>query len=602
MLNSATLRGREHWLKLDDIVPALVTEKLLTPAQGMALREPGLSDDDRHPLVIIGEKGWSVTSDRAKVLDVERLTRWLAEHFGLPYLRIDPLRIDVTRVTDVMSYAYAQRYRILPVAVRDDVVTVASAEPHITAWEEELRGLLKLRFERVISNPLHVERYLREFYSVSHSLSGASNSAHTEQIFQVTNREALVDVAEATGEPEADDRHVVRIVDWLLQFAFEQRASDIHLEPRREEGNVRFRIDGVMHLVHTLPTGVLNAMVSRLKALGRMDVVERRRPQDGRVKTRLPNSHEVELRLSTMPTTFGEKLVMRVFDPEVLVRSTDQLGLIGEELAAWQTLTSAPNGVLVVTGPTGSGKTTTLYSTLKQLARPEINVCTIEDPIEMVDPAINQMAVQSNIGVDFASGIRTLLRQDPDIIMVGEIRDRETADTALQAAMTGHLVLTTLHTNDAPSTITRLLDLGVPPFLLRAALLGVAAQRLVRTLCPGCRQPGELAAEDWAALTAPHRARPPATAWVPVGCDECRHTGYRGRVGIFEIMTVNDSLRQLITPACDTRAIRTEALKSGMRPLRLSGALKVHAGLTTPAEVFSVAPIDDMDVPAGTPS
>jgi general secretion pathway protein E len=588
VLHSANITNQERWITLADVVPALLNDGLLTPAQAMSLREPTAIDDGRHPLVIISEKGWVSAADRKIALDLEKLTRWLADHCGIPYLRIDPLRIDVTTVTDVMSYAYAKRYQILPVSVRDNVVTVASAEPYMAAWEEELSGLLKLSFRWVISNPLSVERYLREFYAVSHSLVGATASATEDQILQVINREALVDVSEATGEPEADDRHVVRIVDWLLQFAFEQRASDIHLEPRRDQGNIRFRIDGVMHLVHSLKTGVMNAMVSRLKSLGRMDVIERRRPQDGRVKTRPPHGHEVELRLSTMPTTFGEKLVMRIFDPEVLVRTTDQLGLAGEELQQWQHLTSAPNGVMIVTGPTGSGKTTTLYSTLKQLARPELNVCTIEDPIEMVDAALNQMAVQPSIGVDFSSGIRTLMRQDPDIIMVGEIRDRETADVALQAAMTGHLVLTTLHTNDAPSSITRLLDLGVAPFLLRAALLGVAAQRLVRTLCPSCRVPGPLDPNEWAALTAPHKARAPKTAYVPVGCDECRHTGFKGRVGIFEIMTLDEHLRNLIVDNCDGQHLRREALKAGMRPLRLSGAAKVHAGITTPSEVFAV--------------
>ena len=284
---------------------------------------------------------------------------------------------------------------------------------------------------------------------------------------------------------------MVRIVDWLLQYAFDQRASDIHLEPRRDDANIRFRIDGRLHLVNQTPTPVLNAVVSRLKALGRLDVVERRRPQDGRIKTKSPHGKEVELRLSTMPTTFGEKLVMRIFDPDVLVKSLADLGFSRHDQKRWETMVSQPHGMIVVTGPTGSGKTTTLYSVLKLLASPEHNICTIEDPIELVDPQFNQMYVQPNIGLDFAAGVRTLLRQDPDIIMVGEIRDGETAQTAIQAALTGHLVLTTLHTNDAATSVTRLLDLGVAPYLIKSSLLGVVAQRLIRTLCPHCKAPAK---------------------------------------------------------------------------------------------------------------
>ena len=381
---------------------------------------------------------------------------------------------------------------------------------------------------------------------------------------------------------------MVRIVDWLLQYAFDQRASDIHLEPRRDDANIRFRIDGRLHLVNQTPTPVLNAVVSRLKALGRLDVVERRRPQDGRIKTKSPHGKEVELRLSTMPTTFGEKLVMRIFDPDVLVKSLADLGFSRHDQKRWETMVSQPHGMIVVTGPTGSGKTTTLYSVLKLLASPEHNICTIEDPIELVDPQFNQMYVQPNIGLDFAAGVRTLLRQDPDIIMVGEIRDGETAQTAIQAALTGHLVLTTLHTNDAATSVTRLLDLGVAPYLIKSSLLGVVAQRLIRTLCPHCKAPGEISREEWMALTAPRRVRRPTWASVAVGCDECRHTGYLGRIGIYEMLVMSDSMRELVTAHAEGPALHKRAISEGMRGLRLSGAEKVKQGLTTPAEVLSV--------------
>ena len=578
-------------LTLSQVVEALRHDGHITENQCNDLISAGSNTQTaRHPLVTVSERRLQSAAEAGVLLDLEWLTRWMAKRSNLEYVRIDPLRVDVMEVTRVIKFAYANRFRILPLAIEGDSVTIASSEPYVTDWIDELEPLLKLEIKHVMANPLAVARYLSDFYSVSHSLSGARVSTMDDPVLKVTNLEQLVDVHGNRGEPDANDSHIIRLVDWLLQFAFEQRASDIHLEPRREDGNIRFRIDGVMHLVHQVPTVILAAMVSRLKALGRMDVVERRRPQDGRVRTRPPQGHEIELRLSTMPTTFGEKLVARIFDPEVLVRSMSELGLVGPELSQWQALTSEPNGMLIVTGPTGCGKTTTLYSALRTLARPELNVCTIEDPIELVDPALNQMAVQPGIGVDFASGIRTLLRQDPDIIMVGEIRDAQTAETALQAAMTGHLVLSTLHTNDAPSSVTRLLDLGIAPFLLRAALLGIVAQRLVRTLCASCKQPVTPDVDEWRVLTSPYQVRVPEHVYQAVGCDECRHTGYKGRIGIFEIMQMNDSLRLLLGGPVDDAALREQARADGMRPLRLSGALKVRAGLTTASEILSVAP------------
>jgi len=379
-------------------------------------------------------------------------------------------------------------------------------------------------------------------------------------------------------------------VDWLLQFAFEQRASDIHIEPRRDLSRVRFRIDGVLHQVHELPTPIVTAITSRLKSLGRMDVADKRRPQDGRIKSKTPGGKEIEMRLSTMPTTFGEKLVLRIFDPQVLNRSFADLGFGDHDLACWNAMVANPHGFILVTGPTGSGKTTTLYSALKQLARPELNVCSIEDPIEMVEPQFNQMQVQPAIDVDFASGVRTLLRQDPDIIMVGEIRDRETAEVAIQAALTGHLVLSTLHTNDAPSAITRMMDIGVQPYLIGATLLGVVAQRLVRTLCPHCKVPGAIDPAGWQTIIAGHDLPPPPTGFLPAGCDECRHTGYLGRSGLYEILTMDAPLRQMIRPSVDSVALREAAIRQGMRTLRLSGAEKIAAGTTTIEEVLTVIP------------
>jgi general secretion pathway protein E len=594
-LNSGRqIPGSEWKLTLEFVLAELINDGLITAAQAreVDIGSGRQSDPSLHPLVRVAAHELQSAKPPRTPLTIERLTRWLGDKAQLPYLRIDPLKIDVAAVTGVIKQAYATRFKILPVAVSGDKVTVATAEPYVREWERELSGMLKLRFERVVANPLDLDRYLAEFYAVSRSIAGASNDRSVSPVSGVGNLEQLVELGK-TGELDANDQHVVRIVDWLLQYAFDQRASDIHLEPRRDTSNIRFRIDGVLHLVHQIPAPVLSAAISRLKALGRLDIIEKRRPQDGRIKTLTPDNKEVELRLSTMPTTFGEKLVMRIFDPEVLVRSLGDLGFSPNEENQWQRMVEQPYGMVLVTGPTGSGKTTTLYSALKRLSKPEVNICTIEDPIELVDPALNQMYVQHQIGLDFATGVRTLLRQDPDIIMVGEIRDEETADTAVQAALTGHLVLSTVHTNDAPSTVTRFVELGVAPYLLKVALIGVVAQRLVRTLCHHCKKPTEITEDQWKSLVAPFQPRRPAKVFIPVGCDECRHTGYLGRIGIYEVMRVSDDLRKMISTDTDSRRMRDAALEGGMLPLRISGAQKVAAGVTTAAEVFAAVQDED---------
>jgi len=471
-------------------------------------------------------------------------------------------------------------------------LTIASCEPFFDSWEQELSRIVNRRIKRVLVNPNDIERYLVEFYGISRSILGAIIDSDETRL-KLHNFEQLVEVGKM-GEPDANDQHIVSIVDWLLQFAFEQRASDIHLEPRREKGKIRFRIDGVLHQVHEFPIILMGAISSRLKSLGRMDVTDRRRPQDGRIKTKTPTGDEVEMRLSTMPTAFGEKLVIRIFDPEMLYKNFSDLGFSQHDVNYWNSMTQNPHGIILVTGPTGSGKTTTLYSALKKLARPEYNICTIEDPIEMVDDQLNQMQVQAKIGVDFAAGVRTLLRQDPDIIMIGEIRDFETADIAIQAALTGHLVLSSLHTNDAPSAITRLIDIGVQPFLINASLLGILAQRLVRILCPHCKQSTTLDKAAWNKLTTPSKLKVPKRCFKAVGCDECKHTGYLGRIGIYEILPMNTELQKMVADNNELNSLRAAALKQGMRSLRISGAQKIAEGLTTLEEIFSVIP-DDLD-------
>ena len=568
------------WMEQDQLVDAENAHMLRTIAIGVDY-------DKQHPLQIVAQRNWK-HPEHAKPLSLEFLTEWLAQRLEMPYVRIDPLKIEVTQVTDVMSYAYAARYNVLPIRVDATSITVATAQPFDREWIDELSRIHRKEFDIVISNPDDINHYLIEFYTVSKSVSGAQISGQPAAA-NIQNLEQLMELGRS-GKLDANDQHVVNIVDWLLQYAFDQRASDIHLEPRRDMSNVRFRIDGVMHDVYEIPTNVMAAVSSRIKIIGRMDVAEKRRPQDGRLKTRTPEGQEVELRLSTMPTAFGEKLVMRIFDPEVLVRNYRELGFSEQDDVMWQSMISQPNGIILVTGPTGSGKTTTLYSTLKQLASPEVNVCTVEDPIELVEPSFNQMQVQRNIDLDFSSGVRTLMRQDPDIIMIGEIRDRETAEIAIQAALTGHLVLSSLHTNDAPSAITRMMDIGVPPYLLQSSILGVMAQRLVRTLCPHCKQPAEMSDEAWDALVKPWKAKKPDHMMEPVGCLECRNTGYMGRIGIYEMFTFTDKVKSLINDSSDISEIRQQVIKDGLKPLRLSGASKVANGLTTVEEVLRVAP------------
>src|SRR5450432_957285 len=576
-------------LRLEDILKLMVADGLVSAADAELL---GRSRTQRFETVLelIADRKWRSLVGTKKLLTLDALVEWLAARLKLKYHHIDPLKIDLVAVTQTMSNAYAERYRILPVAVTSGVLTVATSEPFVRAWADELEQILHKRIDLVFANPQDIRRYVGEFFTLARSMKKASESSRGE-VSLARNFEQLVELGNR-GNLDANDQHVVHIVDWLWQYAFEQRASDIHIEPRRDLGVVRFRIDGVLHQVYAIPIPVLLAMTSRIKLLARMEIVERRRPQDGRIKTVSPAGGEIELRISTMPTAFGEKVVMRIFTPEVLVRDFQELGFAGEDRERWEKMIKEPYGIILVTGPTGSGKTTTLYSTMKLLATEDVNVCSIEDPIEMIAPEFNQMQVQPIIGVDFASGVRTLLRQDPDIIMVGEIRDRDTADMAVQAALTGHLVLSSLHTNDAPTAITRLLDLGVPPYLINSTVIGVMAQRLVRTLCPHCKQPAEPPDEEtWRMLTAPFVADLPQQVQKATGCLECRMTGYYGRMGLYEIMALTAPLRHLIHAASDDGKIRELAYKEGMKPLRVSGAMKIAQGFTTPGEVVKVVPL-----------
>jgi general secretion pathway protein E len=596
---TASLLGRRGRLELDELLATLVVDGYLLADDAKQVRmgvRAGRSTVELHPLVLIANAKLANQHEKGRPLSLEALTEWLAGHAGLPYLKIDPMKINVASATQVVSHAYAKRHRILPIAASPGEVTFATCEPFEAGWAPDLAQMLRRDIKRVVASPIDINRYLQEFYGVQRSIQLAQDAkGSSDASSAILNFEQLVELGKS-GEVGADDRHVVHIVDWLLQYAFEQRASDIHLEPRRDTGHIRFRIDGIMQKVFELPAPVMTAVTARIKILARMDVAEKRRPQDGRIKTRSSSGREVELRISNMPTAFGEKVVMRIFDPDLVVKDFAQLGFSPREGANWRSMVERPHGIVLVTGPTGSGKTTTLYSTLKHLATPELNVCTVEDPIEMVSPEFNQMQVHAAIDLDFAAGVRTLLRQDPDIIMIGEIRDLETAQMAVQASLTGHLVLSTLHTNDAPSAVTRLLDLGVPHYLIQSTLTGVVAQRLVRTLCPHCKQVSAQDAQAWTVLTHGWDMPLPQQVFQPVGCLECRNTGFLGRTGIYEMLKLSPRLRGMISAQLDLSGFGQAALSEGMRPLRISAADQVAAGLTTVQEILTVLPpIDAFD-------
>ncbi|GAB3469050.1 GspE/PulE family protein [Polaromonas eurypsychrophila] len=568
-----------EWLSEDGVISAAEAQRTIARCAQV--------QSAQHPLIRLASVSMTRVAD-GKPLDIETIAQWLAGRAGLSYLRIDPLKVDVGKVADTMSAVYAERHKVLPVQVTTSEVVIATSEPFITDWVSEVERQAKRSVRLVVANPTEIARYTAEFFALAKSVKAAMKAGGSSG---AASFEQLVELNKSNKQLDANDQGVVQVVDWLWQYAFDQRASDIHLEPRRDQGVIRFRIDGVLHPVYQMPMGVHNAMTARIKLLGRMDVVEKRRPQDGRIKTRNPRGDEVEMRLSTLPTAFGEKMVMRIFDPDTTVKDLDALGFSQHDATRWEQLVKRPYGIVLVTGPTGSGKTTTLYSTLKRIATEEVNVSTIEDPIEMIEPAFNQTQVQAHLDFDFPEGLRALMRQDPDIIMVGEIRDLQTAEMAVQAALTGHLVFSTLHTNDAPSAVSRLMELGVPSYLINATLLGVLAQRLVRTLCAQCREKDEGSSrEALAEIVKPWQINGGYQPYKPVGCVDCRMTGFMGRMGLYELLTVTEAFKDKVTKEPNIDALRRQAVTDGMRPLRLAGALKVAGGVTTIEEILSTTP------------
>ena len=524
--------------------------------------------------------------DPAKELDEETIFQSLAEEWGIDYKKIDPLKLDLRLVTTTIPRTFAMKHLVLPIDVKDGWLTVATPNPHNLEVMEDISRVSKLRVKPVVSGKSDIIKLIDEFYGFRRSIAAAEEQ-FSGPVIDLGNLEQYVRLREVRDLP-SDDRHIVNAVDHLFNYAFDQRASDIHIEPKRNTSLVRLRIDGVLHSIYELPKSVHGALISRIKTLSRLDMAEKRRPQDGRIKIDRGQGLEAEIRVSTVPTAFGEKTVMRILDPDILFQDVGQLGMTSMDLVRYQQFVNLPHGLVLVCGPTGSGKSTTLYSTMRYLSTEEKNITTVEDPIEMVHEDFNQIAVQPALDITFASILRNILRQDPDIIMIGEMRDLETAENAIQATLTGHLVLSTLHTNDAPLAITRLVDIGVPPFLIHATLTGVLAQRLLRKICPYCIETFEISTNDLKAMGIETEKEEMIKLKRGKGCIRCRGTGYLGRVGIFEVISVTEPIKDLITQEGSADMIRQAACKEGMVTLRENAIKKMLDGEITYQEVIRV--------------
>ena len=551
-------------------------------------RSKSRADEDASPFKTLVAMNLTDASGTGTRIDDFLLARLIAEDAHLHFFKIDPLKLDVEMIEAKISRPFARKHKMVPVAVRDGKLVVSVVNPFDTVGVDTFRQMVQQDMEIVVSSESDVMGVITEQYGFRASVTKAQRDLGRGAI-DLSNLEQYVKL-KSGAEIETSDAHIVNAVDFLLQHAYDSRASDIHIEPKRESAIIRFRIDGVLHEIQRVPKLVNLAITSRLKTMCRMDIAEKRRPQDGRIKTE-HDSKEIELRVSTLPTAFGEKVVMRIFDPDIMLRDLSGLGFYEDELNVFNDWIQRPHGIILVTGPTGSGKTVTLYSALKSLASPEINITTIEDPIEMVHDDFNQTSVQPKIGITFGAALRTILRQDPDIIMVGEIRDQETAENAVQSALTGHLVFSTLHTNDAATSVTRLIDLGIQPFLISSTLIGTMAQRLVRKICEDCKRNRPLTVEEAGMLNL---QAPPGKRIIVkegAGCIRCRNTGYFGRTGIFEILPIDNAIRDLIDRSEDFLKIKDMAIKRGMRTLRQSALRKLAEGTTTFEEVIRVTGI-----------
>ena len=526
-------------------------------------------------------------ADKKKVeLDEDAIFQALAEEWQFPYKKIDPLKLDLNLVTTTIPRSFAMKHLVLPIAVDNGHLVLATSNPFNTEVFEDIARVSLMPVKTVVTSKSDIIRLINEFFGFKRSIAAAETQFGTTSAVDLGNLEQYVRLKSADELP-ANDHHIINAVNHLFSYAFDQRASDIHIEPKRDYSLIRMRIDGVLHTVYRLPKKIHSPVVSRIKNMSRLDMAEKRRPQDGRIKTN-KGDVEVEIRISMVPVAFGEKVVMRIMDPDILFQDLAQLGFTPHDLERYNGMINRPNGMVLVCGPTGSGKTTTLYSTLRQLSTPEINTTTIEDPIEMVHEEFNQIAVQPAVGITFSTIIRNILRQDPDIIMVGELRDLETAQNAVQAALTGHLVLSTLHTNDAASSIIRLLDIGVPYFLVQATLTGIISQRLVRQICPKCKEPYAMDADALRSAGLDVRKQGAITLHRGKGCAQCRGTGYYGRIAIFEALPYSKKLRNLTSQNTDLEQLRTVAMQENLVTLRENAIRKLLDGVTTYEEVIRV--------------
>ncbi|MFP4040858.1 MAG: GspE/PulE family protein [Desulfosudaceae bacterium] len=518
-------------------------------------------------------------------VDEECIFQALAEEWGVPYRRIDPIKLDLELVTNTIPRSFAMNYLALPVALENNSLIVATPNPFNTEVLDDIARVVHKRVIPVVSPKSDIIRTINEFFGFKRSIAAAEDQFDVPSV-DLGNLERFVRLA-GEGEVPVNDSHIVNAVNHLFAYGFDQRASDIHIEPKRDVTEIRMRIDGVLHSVYKIPKKVHYALVSRIKNIAGMDMAEKRKPQDGRIKMEKDQA-DAEIRVSIIPIAFGEKVVMRIMDPDILFQDLEGLGFSRDELAAYQHIVNRPNGIFLVCGPTGSGKSTTLYSTLRYLATPAVNITTVEDPIEMIHEQFNQIAVQPVLGITFGSILRNILRQDPDIIMLGEMRDLETAQNAIQASLTGHLVLSTLHTNDAPSSIIRLLDIGLPHFLVQATLSGVMSQRLVRKICTSCRESFEMQAEELDTMGIRTGKTGQVRLYRGTGCVKCRNTGYRGRTGVFELMPYTPAIRELTTASAELEKIRSVSREEGMRTLREDAVKKMLQGETTYQEVLRV--------------
>jgi len=539
--------------------------------------------DHADPVDVLASYGLAISNGRDQVLTEEVIMKAVAEEVGLPFRKIDPLELDLNVVTKTIPRSFALKHLVVPVGIKDDTLELAVFNPFDQAVLEDVRRVSQFSVSPVLSTKTDIKKLISEFYGFKTSIAGAEGQFNAPEI-DLGNLEQYVRLR-STEEIQATDQHIKNAVDYLFGYAFEQRASDIHIEPKRDELLVRLRIDGVLHGVYRLPKSIHSAIVSRIKTMSGLNITEKRRPQDGRIKIE-DKGREAEVRVSTVPVAFGEKVVMRILNPEILFQDIDDLGFTPTDLKRYKDFIHQPYGIILVTGPTGSGKSTTLYSTLSYLNSPGKNIVTVEDPIEMIFEDFNQIAVQPQAGIAFGSILRNILRQDPDIIMIGEMRDFETAQNAVQAALTGHLVLSTLHTNDAPSAITRLIDLGIQPFLVTSSLIGVEAQRLLRRVCVHCQEEIVLTAEEVKALDLKIKVDKELKLKQGRGCDKCRGTGYLGRVPVFEVMPFSERIRALTAAGQETSALRAAARQEGMSTLRQNALRLITRGLTTYQEVL----------------